>query len=280
MSVKGKRIVLKFGSGILTSSLGNALDKKQFARLASEISGLIKEGHSCLVVSSGAVAAGLDALGFKERPSDLASRQACAAVGQSKLMRMYEEMFAKHKLSVAQLLLTHGDIDSRLRSANAKSTLNRLLNAGNVVPIINENDSVAVEELKFGDNDRLSSEVAMLAQADLLIILTSVDGLLDGEGKVVPEVRDLGAVNGLIRNEKGRLSVGGMVTKLEAVKLAVDHGIPTVIASGRRPGQIPSIVNGDRTGTFFPVGKGDKAKKAGTGKIKKTIKKAARKKAA
>jgi len=255
MSVKGKRIVLKFGSGILTSPLGNALDKKQFARLAGEIASLVEAGHSCLVVSSGAVAAGLDALGFKERPSDLASRQACAAVGQSKLMRMYQEMFGKHDLSVAQLLLTHGDIDSRLRSANAKSTLNRLLNAGNVVPIINENDSVAVEELKFGDNDRLSAEVAMLAQADLLIILTSVDGLLDAEGQVVPEVRDLQSVGRLVRNEKGRLSVGGMVTKLEAVNLAVQHGIPTVIASGRRPGQIPAIVEGECVGTRFIVGK-------------------------
>ena len=251
MAVKGKRIVLKFGSGILTSPQGNALDKKQFARLASEIAALVKAGHSCLVVSSGAVAAGLDSLGFKERPSDLASRQACAAVGQSKLMRMYQEMFGKHDLNVAQLLLTHGDIDSRLRSANAKSTLSRLLNAGNVVPIINENDSVAVEELKFGDNERLSAEVAMLAEADLLIILTSVDGLLDAEGKVVPEVHDLQAVNGLVRNEKGRLSVGGMVTKLEAVNLAVQHGIPTVIASGRKPGQIPEIVDGGRAGTRF-----------------------------
>jgi glutamate 5-kinase len=253
MSVKGKRIVLKFGSGILTSPLGNALDQEQFARLSTEIAALVKDGHSCLVVSSGAVAAGLDALGFKERPSDLACRQACAAVGQSKLMRLYEEAFSIHQLSVAQLLLTHGDIDSRIRSANAKRTLNRLLSAGDVVPIINENDSVAVEELKFGDNDRLSAEVAMLAQADLLIVLTSVDGLLDAEGAVVPEVRDLEAVNGLVRNEKGRLSVGGMVTKLEAVKLAVDHGIPTVIASGRKPGQIAEIVAGGRAGTRFLV---------------------------
>ena len=231
------------------------MDKKQFTRLASEVSALVKKGHSCLIVSSGAVAAGLDSLGFKERPSDLASRQACAAVGQSKLMRMYEEAFSKHNLSVAQLLLTHGDIDSRLRAANAKSTLNRLLSAGNVVPIINENDSVAVEELKFGDNDRLSAEVAMLANADLLIVLTSVDGLLDGNGRVVSKVRDLAAVNGLVRNEKGRLSVGGMVTKLEAVKLAVDHGIPTVIASGRKAGQIPEIVAGRSVGTRFIVKK-------------------------
>ena len=182
MSDKPKRIVLKFGSGILTKPSGNALDVAQFKRLASEIARVVAKGNECIVVSSGAVAAGLRALGLKERPDDLAARQACAAVGQSKLMRMYETMFAVHKLNVAQLLLTHGDLDSRTRHANAKSTLNRLLQSGNVVPIINENDSVAVEELKFGDNDRLSAEVAMLADADLLILLTSVDGL-HGRGR-------------------------------------------------------------------------------------------------
>jgi glutamate 5-kinase len=253
MAHSSKRIVLKFGSGVLTTPRGNALDSKQFSRIAAEIAQVVKRGHECLVVTSGAVAAGLGALGLKERPEDLATRQACAAVGQSKLMRMYESAFAKHQLSVAQLLLTHGDIDSRLRSVNAKSTLQRLLGAGDIVPIINENDSVAVEELKFGDNDRLSAEVAMMAGADLLIILTSVDGLMDAQGKVVPEVRDPDSVSGLVKNEKGRLSVGGMATKLEAVKLAVQAGIQTVIASGRRPGEIAAILAGKRAGTRFPA---------------------------
>ena len=253
MSQSSKRIVFKIGSGVLTTPRGNALDRAQFNRLAAEIAGAVKRGHECLIVSSGAVAAGLSAFGLKERPDDLSARQACAAVGQSKLMRQYEAAFARHKLSVAQLLLTHGDIDSRLRSANAKSTIRRLLGAGNIVPIINENDSVAVEELKFGDNDRLSAEVAMMAEAGLLVILTSVDGLMDGQGKVVTEVRDPDAVVGLVKNEKGRLSVGGMASKLEAVKLAVHAGIETVIASGRRPGEIVSILAGKRTGTRFPA---------------------------
>ena len=253
MAHSSKLIVLKFGSGVLTTPKGNALDSKQFNRIAAEIAAVIKSGHQCLVVSSGAVAAGLGALGLKERPEDLATRQACAAVGQSKLMRMYEAAFSKHKLSVAQLLLTHGDIDSRLRSANAKNTLQRLLGAKHIVPIINENDSVAVEELKLGDNDRLSAEVAMMAKADLLVILTSVDGLLDGNGKVVREVKNADAVGGLVKNEKGRLSVGGMATKLEAVKLAVHSGIETVIASGRRPKEIAGILAGKKVGTRFPV---------------------------
>ena len=253
MAHSSKLIVLKFGSGVLTTPKGNALDSKQFSRIAAEIAEIIKTGHQCLVVSSGAVAAGLGALGLKERPEDLATRQACAAVGQSKLMRMYESAFLKHQLNVAQLLLTHGDIDSRLRSVNAKNTLQRLLDAKQIIPIINENDSVAVEELKFGDNDRLSAEVAMMAKADLLIILTSVDGLLDAHGKVVPEVRNPDAVGSLVKNEKGRLSVGGMATKLEAVKLAVQSGIETVIASGRRPYEIASILARKQVGTRFPV---------------------------
>ncbi len=257
MSDKPKRIVLKFGSGILTKPSGNALDVAQFKRLASEIARVVAKGNECIVVSSGAVAAGLRVLGLKERPDDLATRQACAAVGQSKLMRMYETMFAAHKLNVAQLLLTHGDLDSRTRHSNAKSTLNRLLQSGNVIPIINENDSVAVEELKFGDNDRLSAEVAMLAGADLLILLTSVDGLMDAGGKTIPLVPDIESVEQFVHNKKGRFSVGGMVSKLQAVKAAVDAGIPTSIANGRRAGQLAAIVAGKRTGTRF-IAKGEK----------------------
>src|SRR5438067_283203 len=129
-------------------------------------------------------------------------------------MRMYETAFAAYKLNVAQLLLTHGDLDSRTRYVNAKNTLKRLLETKNVIPIINENDSVAVEELKFGDNDRLSAEVAILADADLLILLTSVEGLMDHDGKRVPVVDDIESVTRFVREDKGRLSVGGMVSKL------------------------------------------------------------------
>jgi glutamate 5-kinase len=253
MATKRQRIVLKFGSGILTTQRGNALDLRQFRRLASEISSLVKQGHECVIVSSGAVAAGLNALGLEERPADLSARQSCAAVGQPRLMVAYQKAFAPHGVTVAQLLLTHGDIDSRLRAANARNTINRILSTHSVVPVINENDSVAVEELKFGDNDRLSAEVAMLVGADLLIVLTSVDGLLDAQGKVVREVRDIDSVTSLVKNEKGRLSVGGMVTKLEAVRQAVNAGITAVIGSGRAPGVIPDVVAGKKTGTRFPV---------------------------
>src|SRR5450432_1953585 len=248
---KSKRIVLKFGSGILTRVNAVGLDQKQFARLSAEIAALIRAGHECIAVTSAAVAAGSSALSLAERPADLATAQASAAVGQSTLMRAYETAFARYKLNVAQLLLTHSDLDSRIRRANAKNTLERLLAAGNIVPIINENDSVAVEELRFGDNDRLSAEVATLAGADLLIILTQVDGLMDKEGNVIRRVRDIDRVKNLANGNKGRFSRGGMISKLEAVKMAVDAGITTVIMNGRRLDRIPAVIAGENVGTRF-----------------------------
>jgi glutamate 5-kinase len=253
MSKKSKRIVLKFGSGVLTSEKENALDAKRFKEIAAGVAGLVKEGYECVIVSSAAVAAGLKPMGFTARPAELSTRQACAAVGQSKLMRQYESAFATHGLNVAQLLLTHGDLDSRARYANARSTLTELLHAKGVVPIINENDSVAVEELRFGDNDRLSAEVAMLTGADLLVLFTSVDGLLDEKGILIPKVRHIDKVTGLAREEKGRYSVGGMVSKLQAVKLALDAGIPTIIANGARVAQIGGLLAGTEPCTRFSV---------------------------
>ena len=248
---KNLRIVLKFGSGTLTCTNSPGLDLKQFLRLSGEIAALVRQRHQCVTVTSGAVAAGMSTFSLGERPKDLATAQASAAVGQSKLMQAYATVFGRYQLNVAQLLLTHSDLDSRIRRENARNTLERLLAAGDVVPIINENDSVAVEELNFGDNDRLSAEVATLAHADLLIILTQVDGLLDPSGKVIPLVRDIDRVKSLVNQSKGRFSVGGMVTKLEAVKMAVDAGITTVILNGRRPDGIAAAVAGKNVGTRF-----------------------------
>jgi glutamate 5-kinase len=219
----GKRIVVKFGSGILATQRGVGLDQKQFSRLTKEVATLTKAGHQVIVVSSGAVAAGLAGLGLKARPEELAARQACAAVGQGRLMACYTGHFEKHGLL-----------------------------AGNVVPIINENDTVAVEELKFGDNDRLSAEVALLADAELLILLTSVEGLLDEKGRLIPRVDDFEEVAKFVRDEKGRLSVGGMASKLHAVQIAVNAGVPTVIASGRASGPMLRAAQGKPAGTYFP----------------------------
>jgi glutamate 5-kinase len=248
---KHLRIVLKFGSGTLTCTNGSGLDLKQFLRLSGEIAALVRQGHQCVMVTSGAVAAGMSTFSLTERPKDLATAQASAAVGQSKLMQAYATVFGRYQLNVAQLLLTHSDLDSRLRRENARNTLERLLAATDVVPIINENDSVAVEELNFGDNDRLSAEVATLAQADLLLILTQVDGLLDEAGKVIPLVRDVDRVRGLVNETKGRFAVGGMVSKLGAVKMAVDAGITTMIIDGRRADGIAAAVGGKKIGTRF-----------------------------
>jgi len=248
---KNLRIVLKFGSGTLTCPNGTGLDLKQFLRLGGEIAALVRQGHQCVTVTSGAVAAGMSTFSLAERPRDLATAQASAAVGQSKLMQAYATVFGRYQLNVAQLLLTHSDLDSRTRRENARNTLERLLAAGDVVPIINENDSVAVEELNFGDNDRLSAEVATLAHADLLVILTQVDGLLDEAGRVIPLVRDVGQVRGLVKESKGRFAVGGMVSKLEAVKMAVDAGITTVIINGRRPDGIAAAIAGKDVGSRF-----------------------------
>jgi glutamate 5-kinase len=256
MTARPHRIVIKLGSGILANPQGTALEAKQFKRLAGEIAELIAQDREIILVSSGAVAAGLGALGLKDRAEDLATKQACAAIGQSKLMQMYGRMFEEHGLAVAQLLLTYRDLDSRVSYANAQNTIRRLLERRHVIPIINENDSVAVDELRFGDNDKLSAEVAILAGADTLILLTSVDGLLDERGRTVPVVEDVEDVASLARQEKGKFSVGGMISKLQAVKLAVDVGIRTHIASGRKPGQIGRIVAGRAAGTRF-VAKGE-----------------------
>ncbi|MCE9609713.1 MAG: glutamate 5-kinase [Chthoniobacter sp.] len=251
MTTSSKRIVVKFGSGILANARGTGLDERQFVRLAAEVAGLVQAGHECVIVSSGAVAAGLGVLGLKARPEDLAARQACAAIGQSKLMQNYAAHFTTHGLHVAQLLLTYSDLDSRTAYQNVRNTLAHLFARRTVVPIINENDTVAVEELKFGDNDKLSAEVAVLVEADLLIMLTSVDGLLDERGEIVRVVEDVDGVARLARQEKGKFSVGGMISKLQAVKLAVDAGISTHIASGRKAGRIPGIVAGRTVGTRF-----------------------------
>lgn len=257
------RIVLKFGTGVLAKPGGGALDVKQFRRFADEVSALVLAGHPCVVVSSAAIAAGVSVLGLKARPTDLHGKQACAAVGQPELMRLYTDSFRRHGLKVAQLLLTHGDIDSRTRRANARNTLERLLESSRIVPIINENDSVAVEEVRFGDNDRLSAEVALLVGASRLLLLTNASGLSDHSGRRLKIVRDMEKAFSYVRPEKGEYSVGGMHTKLEAVQIAVSAGIPATILDGSAPGQIPLGAAGADAGTRFVVKKVS-GKKAGT----------------
>lgn len=257
MSADKKRIVIKIGTGVLTQEEGVSLDQDIITRFANAISALHNAGHECLLVSSGAVGAGLDALGLTERPTSLETLQACAAAGQARLMHHYEKEFSQLDMKVAQLLLTHEDLTNEKRRTNVRNTLTHLLEFPGVVPIINENDSVAVYELKVGDNDRLSTDIAQLAEADLLIMLTSVAGLrgpdAQDDNDIIEVINDIDAVMDFASDEKGRLSIGGMRSKLECVKAANEAGIEAIIASGRKPEQLTDIVNGQGHCSRFPV---------------------------
>lgn len=244
--------VLKAGTGVLTKSSDGTLDRAALVHFVAGIARLIDHGHRCLLVSSGAVGSGVSALGLDAYPTDTATRQACAAVGQARLMQSYGDLFSNFDITVAQVLLTAGDLSTPERARHVSDTFKRLLAEPRILPIINENDSVAVEELKFGDNDMLSARVAVLAGAKRLVLLTSVDGLLDPESKeLVPEVADIDDVLGHVRDDRGKFSIGGMASKLTAVRHAVEHGIETHIAHGRHPERLAAILAGHGRSTRF-----------------------------
>ncbi|BDS08908.1 hypothetical protein NT6N_39480 [Oceaniferula spumae] len=244
-------VVIKIGTGVLTREQDGTLDEASLVRLVTSISELVADGVPVVMVSSGAVGAGVSALHLDGYPDDTASRQACAAVGQTRLMHAYENLFQKFRLNVAQILLTAGDLESDQRSGLVMDTLHRLLRVGNIVPIINENDSVAVEELRVGDNDMLSAKVAKLLKARLLVMLSTVDGLQRADGSTVAEVADIDDVASHVRADHGKFSIGGMASKLLAVRTALDSGVETVIASGRKPAALSTIVAGGVAGTRF-----------------------------
>jgi len=250
-------VVLKFGTGILAEPGGCAIDLGQCKRFAKEISKLMKQGIPCILVSSGAIAAGVHVLGLEKRPADVSGKQACAAVGQPALMAAYARCFGRYGITTAQLLLTHEDIFTEKRRKNAQETLKRLLLSPDLIPIINENDSVATEELNLGDNDQLSAEVAIMMQARLLLLLTTSDGLMARAGDVVPKristVTNIQDILCHVTPEKGEHSRGGMTTKLKAVQSALSAGIETFIADGRQPKQIEKVLAGKNVGTRFLV---------------------------
>ena len=247
------RIVVKVGTHAIAAKSGRP-DHAALRRLVTQLCALRKTGHEVVFVSSGAVAAGVEALGLKARPTDVNDVQMCAAVGQARFIYEYEKLFAEHGVKIGQLLLTHYDFEERHRAQNVKKSLDHLVRSG-IVPIINENDVVADEELKgqtFGDNDWLSFLIAKLVKAETLVLLTTVDGLLDAKGKRIPEVADFKNVMKLVRaGEKGKLSKGGMDSKLKAVKAAVASGIDTYIANGRKT-VLEAVLAGKSVGTFFP----------------------------
>ncbi|WP_437589172.1 glutamate 5-kinase [Sorangium sp. So ce1000] len=239
-----RRIIVKIGSKSLS---GDAWD-----RLAAEVAALRgRSGRSLVIVSSGAIALGVAKLGLKARPKDMAWLQAAAAAGQSVLMQRYEEAFGKVGLLVAQVLLTHADLADRTRTNNARNALAALLEAG-AIPIINENDAVAVEEIKFGDNDQLAAMVTPLCEADLLILLSDVEGLLDGDGRRVPFVRSVAReARHLAGASTSGVGTGGMASKVEAARRATLAGSHVVIGAAREAGIITRIVSGEDVGTLF-----------------------------
>lgn len=247
----GKRVVVKIGTGVLTRGDGAEIHHAMIARLSQAIADLNHAGHEVVMVTSGAVGAGMSTFGLATRPEETDMLQACAAAGQARLMHLYEGHFGNHGLKIAQLLVTHEDLNDETRSANVLATVNAILPHRQVIPIVNENDSVSVFELKVGDNDTLSSIVARLIKADMLVLLTSVDGLLDADNQLITEVADVESVFDLARDEKGALSIGGMGSKLRAVQGAVAAGIETVIASGLRPEQLTDLVAGEGLCTRF-----------------------------
>ena len=248
---KYKRIVIKVGTKVIASR-DKGLDSACMGEIASQIAHLTKAGTGVILVTSGAIGAGMALLNMNKRPSGLGILQATAAVGQSHLMRLYGELFKPFGFNVGQVLLTREDFTEKSRSVNIKHTVNMLLEH-RAIPIINENDTVATDEIKCGDNDRLSSLVAELCQADLLILLTDVDGLLGSDGKVISEVLELTPqILKLGGKSACDLGTGGMATKLEAARAAVKAGIDCVIANGRDKGAIIKVVAGaNDIGTAF-----------------------------
>lgn len=245
---RSRRIVIKIGSKSLS---GDAWD-----RLGAEIAAVRRDEpgtprRSVVVVSSGAIALGVEKLGLKARPRDMAWLQAAAAAGQSVLMQRYEEAFDKLGMAVAQVLLTHADLADRARTINAKNALLALLEVG-AVPIINENDAVAVEEIKFGDNDQLASMVTPLCEADFLLLLSDVEGLLDEHGKRVTFVRSVAReARHLAGASTSGVGTGGMASKVEAARRATLAGADVVIASAREPNVVTRLLAGEDLGTVF-----------------------------
>jgi glutamate 5-kinase len=245
---EARRVVLKIGSKSIAR--GERRGEGRFAQVAGQVARARAEGRSVVLVSSGAIALGYERLGMGTRPTTLPLLQASAAAGQSLLMRAYEDAFSHHRLHVAQVLLTHDDLTHRDRYLSARAALDALLELG-AVPIINENDTVATEEIRFGDNDRLAAMVATLVGADLLVLLTDVEGLLDRTGARVPLVRDAGDADALVRPTKSDVGTGGMASKVQSARTATRRGVPVVVADARIPDILDRIVAGEDVGTLF-----------------------------
>lgn len=252
-----KRIVIKVGTSTLTHQSGN-INIRRLEEFVKVLADIQNSGRQVVLVSSGAIAVGVGKLGLKERPSDIPTKQAAAAVGQCELMYIYDKLFSEFNHTVAQILMTADVIDDETRKENAHNTFDRLLEIG-AIPIVNENDTVSVDEIKFGDNDTLSARVAELISADLLIILSDIDGLYSANPQTNPDARLISVVDGVddkVMSMAGgagtNRGTGGMVTKLQAARIANKAGADMIIANGKRPTILYEILfDGKSVGTLF-----------------------------
>jgi glutamate 5-kinase len=253
-----EKLVIKIGTASISRTEGDGrpgLDESRINALAGELTGLQKGGRRIILVTSGAIGAGMDAFGWTERPTRLADKQAAAAVGQPVLMEAYKKAFGSRGVTTAQVLLSRADLEDRERYLNTRNTLDALLER-NVLPILNENDTVATDEIRFGDNDTLAALIAAKTSADRLFLLTDVEGLLTStgaEGQLLPEVFQITPdVEALVQSGTGsKKSTGGMATKVAAARIAMASGVEVWIASGKRPGVVTEILEGHGVGTRF-----------------------------
>ncbi|MHA1436382.1 MAG: glutamate 5-kinase [Promethearchaeota archaeon] len=253
---KNKKIVIKVSTNMITDGIAEIYHAKIEA-FVKEVANLIKEGYEIIIVSSGAIGCGLAKLGMKKRPKEYKELQAVAAVGQIHLMSIYQQEFNRYGLNVGQILLSADDTKDSTRRSNVRNTLEVLMDKG-IVPIINENDSVAIEELSYGDNDTLSALVAILLFVDLLIILTDVDGLCDknpkihSDSKVIKEIEKIDEnLEKLVEDIDGGITFGGMKSKIQAIKKLVNIGIPAIISSFKNENILKRLLEGEELGTYF-----------------------------
>lgn len=251
-----KRVIIKIGSSVLTDKKGN-LSESVFDVLAEEISGIKSRGIEVVIVSSGAIASGMKKLNLHSKPSEISMKQAIAACGQSALIWNYERVFSSFGLIVAQILLTHDGLADRKRFLNARKTLTTLLDMG-IIPVVNENDTVAVEEIMLGDNDNLAALVTSLVEADLLVLLTDIEGLYNKDprknedAEFISLIESIGEeIESVAGDTLGRTTTGGMITKIQAARTAAAFGVPTIIANGRSGTALADIFDGKDVGTIF-----------------------------
>lgn len=250
------RIVVKVGTSTLAHSTG-CINIRHVEELCKVLSDIKNAGHEVILVSSGAIGMGMGKLSLKEKPKDMATKQAAAAVGQCELMYAYDKLFSEYNHTVAQILLTGLDLEDPTRYHNIKTTMNRLLEMG-VLPIINENDTVNTDEISVGDNDTLGAIVAVSMHADMLVLLSDIDGLftadprVDKEAELISEIREITSEIEALGGESGtKLGTGGMSTKLSAAKKCIERGTDVVIANGSKPAVLYDIIDGKRVGTRF-----------------------------